>query len=137
VPVDIVVRGICALLPGREGLSENIRVRSVLGRYLEHSRIFSFRNGGEPQVWIGSADMMHRNLDRRVEALVRLVDPLHLAQVDALFDLAMSDSTSAWTLQSDGDWQRRSVDDEGRVLSDMQNVVMSAVTSRRRVGGAR
>ncbi len=137
VPVDIVVRGICAIVPGREGLSENIRVRSVLGRYLEHSRIFSFRNGGDAQVWIGSADMMHRNLDRRVEALVRLTDPLHLAQIDALFDLAMSDATTAWALGPDGEWRRRHLDEKGRPLADMQNVVMSTVASRRRASVAR
>jgi polyphosphate kinase len=137
VPVDIVVRGTCALLPGREGLSANIRVRSVLGRYLEHSRIFSFRNGGDPQVWIGSADMMHRNLDRRIEALVRLTDPLHIAQIDALFDLSMSEATSAWSLQSDGEWVRRHRDENGRPLADMQNVVMTTVTARRRVGAPR
>ena len=75
VPVEVWVRGICSLKPGVEGMSENIRVRSILGRYLEHSRIFMFDNDGDPQVYIGSADMMHRNLDRRVEALVRVVAP--------------------------------------------------------------
>ncbi len=75
VGVELLVRGICALRPGVPGLSENITVRSVLGRFLEHSRIFWFENGGDPQAWIGSADMMHRNLDRRVEVLVRLPDP--------------------------------------------------------------
>ena len=75
VPIDLVVRGICSVRPGVPELSETIRIRSVLGRYLEHSRIFAFHNDGDPQVFIGSADMMHRNLDRRVEALVRLADP--------------------------------------------------------------
>ena len=75
VPVEIWVRGICSLKPGVDGLSENITVRSILGRYLEHSRIFAFDNDGDPQVYIGSADMMHRNLDRRVEALVRVDRP--------------------------------------------------------------
>src|SRR5690348_10335962 len=75
VRVEVWVRGACALRPGVEGLSENIEVRSILGRFLEHSRIFVFGNDGDPQAWIGSADMMHRNLDRRVEALVRVNDP--------------------------------------------------------------
>ncbi|MBU4465746.1 MAG: RNA degradosome polyphosphate kinase, partial [Actinobacteria bacterium] len=84
VPVEVWVRGICAIKPGVPGMSENVTVRSILGRYLEHSRIFSFHNDGDPQVFIGSADMMHRNLDRRVEALVRIVAPAHLKEIDDL-----------------------------------------------------
>jgi polyphosphate kinase len=90
VEVEILVRGMCALKPGVEGLSENIRVRSVLGRYLEHSRAFAVNGGGDPAVYIGSAVMMHRNLERRVEALVRLVQPDHIREINDLFDLAMS-----------------------------------------------
>jgi polyphosphate kinase len=106
VPVDVVVRGICAIRPGVPGLSENIRVRSVLGRFLEHSRIFWFSGGGEPVVYIGSADMMHRNLDRRVEALLRIKDPGHLAELDELLTQSMDAETISWHLDSQGTWTR-------------------------------
>ena len=106
VPVELLVRGICALRPGVPGLSDNITVRSVLGRFLEHSRIFWFENGGDPQAWIGSADMMHRNLDRRVEVLVRLPDADSVAEVGELLDLAFADDTMAWLLDAEGDWKR-------------------------------
>ncbi|WP_349902318.1 RNA degradosome polyphosphate kinase [Parafrigoribacterium humi] len=134
VPIELVVRGICGLRPGIPGLSDNIQVRSILGRYLEHSRIFSFVNNGEPQVYIGSADLMHRNLDRRVEVLVRLTDPDHLREVDELFDLAISDETSSWTLHDDGSWTRHHVSDDGTPLRDMQNVVMRQISGRKRTG---
>lgn len=98
VPVDVWVRGICALRPGVPGLSDLIRVRSVLGRFLEHSRVFAFENGGEPEVWIGSADLMHRNLDRRVEALVTVTDRAQRDGLLDLLDLATDDGTHAWTL---------------------------------------
>ncbi|MFT4285217.1 MAG: RNA degradosome polyphosphate kinase [Protaetiibacter sp.] len=137
VPVDIWVRGICSLRPGVPGLSDNIRVRSILGRYLEHSRIFSFLNDGDPQVYIGSADMMHRNLDRRVEALVRLDDPAHIAETGELIDLAMDDGTSSWHLQPDGDWVRHERDATGRPLVDLQDETWRQVSSRRRPGGTR
>jgi len=132
VPVDVVVRGICSLRPGVEGLSENIRVRSILGRYLEHSRIFWFANDGDPQVYIGSADMMHRNLDRRVEALVRIVRPEHLAELQELLDKAMSDATSSWWLGEDGVWVRHDRDENGTPLDDMQAVVYKQIASRKR-----
>jgi polyphosphate kinase len=132
VPVDVVVRGICSLRPGVEGLSENIRVRSILGRYLEHSRIFWFANDGDPQVYIGSADMMHRNLDRRVEALVRIVRPEHLTELAGLLDEAMSDATSSWWLGEDGVWVRHDRDAEGALLVDMQTALMKQIAGRRR-----
>ncbi|PTW90745.1 polyphosphate kinase [Microbacteriaceae bacterium MWH-Ta3] len=130
VHVDISVRGICSLIPGRPGLSENIRVHSILGRYLEHSRIFSFHNGGKPAVYIGSSDMMHRNLDRRIEVLVKLETPSHVDYVERLLDLHMSDSASTWVLGADGSWNRRT----GDKISDVQNEVMRITQSRNRTG---
>jgi polyphosphate kinase len=132
VPIDIWVRGICALKPGMEGYSETIRVRSIVGRYLEHSRVFAFHNDGDPTTWIGSADMMHRNLDRRVEALVRLTSPRHLEEIDNLFALAMAETTSSWHLESDGEWTRHSVGADDEPLEDMQNSLMRQISSRKR-----
>ena len=127
VPVEILVRGMCALKPGVPGLSESIKVRSVLGRYLEHSRIFSFANDGNPEYFIGSADMMHRNLDRRVEALVRIVQPDHIKDLDAIFAMAMSDETSSWHLEGSGNWTRH------KTSKDIQNELMRDIASRRGV----
>jgi len=137
VKVDVWVRGICSLKPGVEGMSENITVRSILGRYLEHSRIFSFYNDGDPQIFIGSADMMHRNLDRRVEALVRVVAPGHLSELTDLFDLAMSDTTSSWHLGADGEWTRHNIGEDGRHLIDLQDRTMSSIQRRRRARAVR
>lgn len=131
VPVDVWVRGICAVRPGVTGLSENIRVRSVLGRFLEHSRVFAFGNGGEPEVWIGSADMMHRNLDRRIEALVRITDPAHRAALNRLFETGMSDTTASWHLGPDGEWTRHSTDADGQPLRNVQEMLIDARRRRR------
>jgi len=116
VRIDLVVRGICSLRPGVPGLSETIRVRSILGRFLEHSRIFRFGSGAAAERWIGSADIMERNLDRRVEVLVRLDDPVHVARVDRVLDLALADTASAWTLNPDGDWTPAPDPIDGRSL---------------------
>ena len=137
VKVDIWVRGISSIKAGVPGLSENIRVRSILGRYLEHSRIFMFENAGDPQVYIGSADMMHRNLDRRVEALVRLPNAEHITELSALFDLAMDDATASWWLESDGSWSRHTADAAGAALIDLQDHLMKSISKRRRPGGHR
>ena len=131
VDVEILVRGMCALKPGVAGLSENIKVRSVLGRYLEHSRAFAFNGGGDPAVFIGSADMMHRNLDRRVEALVRLVQPDHIREINDLFDLAMSNDSASWGLKSDGIWTRHQFGANGVRLVDVQDQIMKLVHSKR------
>ncbi|WP_417561894.1 RNA degradosome polyphosphate kinase [Microbacterium sp.] len=132
VPIEIWVRGICSLRPGVPGMSENITVRSILGRYLEHSRLFSFANDGDPQMFIGSADMMHRNLDRRIEALVRVSSTAHIKRLDDLFTLAMSDGTSSWHLGGDGEWTRHSVSASGKRLVDLQDRTMATVARRRR-----
>jgi len=137
VPVELVVRGICVLKPGVPGLSENITVRSVLGRYLEHSRVFSFVNNGDPQVYLGSADMMHRNLDRRVEALVRLTSAEHLKRVADMFDLAMSDETASWALDGEGKWTRHYLAENGTQLDDLQDTLMRLISQRKRTGAAR
>ncbi len=137
VKVDIWVRGICSIKPGMAGVSENVTVRSILGRYLEHSRIFAFHNDGDAEIYIGSADMMHRNLDRRVEALVRVAAPAHLNELTELFDRAMSDETSSWWLGRDGEWTRHSVDADGKPLLDLQDYTMANVPRRRRARAVR
>jgi polyphosphate kinase len=131
VPIDILVRGMCALRPGVPGLSETIRVRSILGRYLEHSRIFGFLGGGDPKVYLGSADMMHRNLDRRVEVLVRLSEPDHVRSITEMFELAMSEQVSAWVLEQNGNWRRTQFDSEGNALRDFQDAMMLSISEPR------
>ena len=119
VQIDLVVRAICGLRPGVRGLSETIKVRSIVGRYLEHSRVYWFGNGGAPDVWIGSADMMHRNLDRRVETLVRVDDEAINARLGEILELALADRAGAWTLNAEGKWQRvpHSGNGSGRPMS--------------------
>ena len=134
VKIDIVERGICSLKPGVPGLSDNIRVRSILGRFLEHSRIYAFANSDGPQigegpvsgpeVWIGSADLMHRNLDRRVEALVRITAPEQVQELIDYVDLQMADTTSSWHMQPDGTYVRHSKDAEGKPLLDCQEYLI-------------
>ena len=130
VKVDLWVRGICAMRSNVPGLSDNIRIRSILGRFLEHSRLFWFDCGGSPQVGIGSADLMHRNLDRRVEVLVQLSNEAHIAQIDALFDLAFAETTASWWLTDDG-WVAKTVDEDGQPLMDLQQHLIQTTATRR------
>ena len=130
VKVDVQVRGICAIRAGVPGLSENIRVRSILGRYLEHSRIYAFGVPGEEEVWIGSADLMHRNLDRRVEALVRISDPDQVEYLANLIRRGVSSKTSSWALKKSGNWKRHQVNKDGSPLVDLQVELMEAASSR-------
>jgi polyphosphate kinase len=133
VPIEILVRGMCALKPGIEGLSENIKVISVLGRYLEHSRVFFFENAGDPDVFIGSADMMHRNLDRRVESLVKITQADQIKELNDLFELAMSGKVAIWKLESSGVWRRDSRNQDGEALMDMQDEVMTRTLLKKRI----
>jgi polyphosphate kinase len=133
VPVGMVVRGICAVRPGVPGLSDNVRVRSILGRFLEHARVYAFANGGNPDVLIGSADLMHRNLDRRVEALVNLTTQEHITELLDMLDLSMQPTTAAWDLGPDGVWTANRWDADGRPLEDIQALFMA----RERRSGAR
>jgi polyphosphate kinase len=114
VPIDLIVRGICCLRPGLPGVSDSIRVISVVGRFLEHSRAFYFLNGGEEEVYIGSADWMPRNLDRRIEAVTPIESPAHRQALRDLLLLMWEDNRQAWELQSDGTYvQRRPSPSEG------------------------
>ena len=124
VEIDLVVRGICAILPGIPGVSENIRVRSVLGRFLEHSRIFHFANGGDDEIYIGSADLMERNLNRRVESLAKISRDEHKKELIKIFDLYLSSKTAAWHLLPDGKWLRVNQDPNGAPLAELQRVMI-------------
>lgn len=137
VPIEIWVRGICTLIPGVPGLSENIRVTSVLGRFLEHSRIFWFDNAGSPTVYIGSADMMHRNLDRRIEALVQITDKHHLAQFDLQLSRGMSPRMESWVLNNDGQWDRNPAGTPENRLGDVQSETMRDISLRKRSGSSK
>jgi polyphosphate kinase len=107
VEIDLIIRGICALRPGVKGLSENIRVRSIIGKFLEHSRVFYFANGGEKDVYIGSADLMHRSFDRRVEVVIPILEPeIRRFLIDEYLDAYLKDDANAWILRSDGTYSR-------------------------------
>ena len=119
VRIELIIRGMCSLYPGREGLSESISVVSIIGQFLEHSRIFWFGNGGSPEVYIGSADWMSRNLDRRVEAVTPVEDPNLRSRLERLLELYLKDNRGAWDMQSDGSFIQRQPD-EGEDVRNSQ-----------------
>jgi polyphosphate kinase len=125
VRVDLLVRTFCTIRSGVAGYSDNIRTRSILGRFLEHSRIYQFGGDGNPEYWIGSADLMHRNLDRRVEVLCKVTEPSARAHLAMCLDAAFDDKTLAWNLQPDGEWVRT-----GDPSYDFQALVMKSLTER-------
>ncbi|SFS01432.1 polyphosphate kinase [Agrococcus baldri] len=132
VEVEIWVRGICTIKPGVPGLSENITIRSIVGRYLEHSRVFAFWNDGDEEVFIGSADMMHRNLDRRVETLIQLTSSEHMRDIQQHFDKAMSPQTASWWGEPDGSWTRHFQTEDGTPLDDLHRDRMIQIQRRKR-----
>jgi polyphosphate kinase len=127
VHVDLIVRSICTLRPGVKALSKNITVKSVLGRFLEHSRIFYFENGGEPEVYIGSADLMDRNLDRRVEALTAVKAPELRDELKLVLELGLSDNAGSWTLDRRGKWTRVSAAESEMRLNLQEQLMRHSV----------
>jgi polyphosphate kinase len=120
VPIELIVRGTCSLRFSKVAKFENVRIRSILGRFLEHSRIYNFHNGGVPEFYIGSADIMERNLDRRVEALVRIDQPEHQQELSEILDLSISERFRSWTMNRDDKWDYSKSDSEGKALEDFQ-----------------
>jgi polyphosphate kinase len=128
VKIDLIVRGICCLRPGVEEVSENIQVISIIGRYLEHSRVFYFQNGGQEEVYIGSADWMRRNLSRRVEAITPVEDGELIKDLQEILGIMLADNRQAWDLQTDGHYiQRRPTADSSEVSS--QQILMDMALS--------
>jgi polyphosphate kinase len=117
VQIDLIIRGICCLRPGLPEISENIRVISIIGRFLEHSRIFYFYNDGQEEVYIGSADWMTRNLTRRVEAVTPIDEPAIAKELEEILGIMLSDNRQAWELQSDGSYIQRRPDNQGQESS--------------------
>jgi polyphosphate kinase len=109
VDIDLIIRGACSIQPGLPGISDRIRVRSIVGEFLEHSRIWGFANGGDAEWFIGSADLMDRNLDRRVEAVVPVEDSDAKARIAEIIDLMLADDRRSWQLQPDASWVRTEV----------------------------
>ena len=132
VPIDLFVRGICGLRPGLPGLSETIRVSSIVGRFLEHTRILAFRVGDETEYWIGSADMMVRNLDNRVEAFVPVEDPAAREELATILDMCRRDTALSWTLSADGAWRR--VEDNGAPALNAHDALMTRAIEASRIG---
>ena len=130
VRVELIVRGICAIRVGVPGLSENISARSILGRFLEHSRIFQFHNAGEDELWIGSADLMHRNLDRRVESLVKITQADHKRLLLRALDAYMADDIVHWNMSAAGDWDLIRLDQNGQPLKEFHAVVLEYYRQR-------
>jgi polyphosphate kinase len=128
VSIDLIIRGMCCLRPGVPGVSENIRVISIIGRFLEHSRIYYFHNGGDATIFIGSADWMARNLDRRVEAIVPIEDPDISNDLQEILGIMLADNRQAWDMQSDGTYKQRRPQ-PGTEAQSTQQILMEMAVS--------
>jgi len=124
VKVELIVRGICSVRVGIPGLSENITARSILGRFLEHSRVFHFANDGKDELYIGSADLMHRNLDRRVESLVQITQSDHKNFLIGVLDSYLSEEIIRWEMQPDGNWEEIAFASDGTRLKDFHSTTI-------------
>lgn len=131
VPIEIIVRGICSLVPGIPGKSDNIKVKSYLGRFLEHSRIYSFHNGGDPEYWIGSADLMQRNLDRRIETLIRIESAPHKKYLNELLEIYSSGTMSHWKGLQGNAWQRVTQDENHETLENLHEQLLARYADER------
>jgi polyphosphate kinase len=120
VPIELIVRGACSLRMSKVGKQGNVKVHSILGRFLEHSRIYNFHNAGEPEYFIGSADIMERNLDRRVEALVRIDQSEHKNDLAKILELSVSPRFRMWKMEEDDTWRYIKNGPEGSALEDFQ-----------------
>ena len=130
VKIDLIVRGICQLKPGIPGVSENITVRSIVGRFLEHSRIFYFAGGGDERVWLSSSDWMSRNLNERVELLFPVDDPCHVERIKGILDLLLQDNRKAYIMKSDGTY--RKADKRARAVESQDELLRQARQASRR-----
>ena len=131
VEIDLIVRGVCRLRPGVPGMSESIRVRSIVGRFLEHARIFCFANAGAPEYFIASADWMSRNLDYRVETMVPVESPDLRAELQSILDVQLADNRKSWVLKSDGSWSKQRPE-AGEPERSSQAIFMDNAAQRRR-----
>nr|AIJ50389.1 polyphosphate kinase [Cyanobacterium sp. Fardillapur 2.5] len=129
VKIDLIIRGICSLRPGVEGVSENIKVISIVGRFLEHSRIFYFQNNGQEGIYIGSADWMSRNLSRRVEAVTPIEDPELMKQLQEILGIMLADNRQSWELHSDGNYLRREAKEGEKELNTHEVLMNMALNS--------
>jgi polyphosphate kinase len=128
VPVEVSVRGICCIDTRAVETFGKLKVRSYLGRFLEHSRVYNFHNDGEQEYWIGSADMMDRNLNRRIESLVQIIDPDHMNYIERILDGMFSDKHQAWILNSENEWQFVKNSEGREMRTDFQQEYIKEIT---------